>query len=146
MKSWISTNKLIGTTLIALAVLNSPPAHAKPAKTLPWRAAFQPALIEAKRTHKPLMVFFHASWCTYCHVMDDKTFPTTSVIAASQKWIPVRLDEDQNQAVSKKYQVNGDLPTILLLKPNGALAGRVKGFQSPTTLIKAMNAAYAKAK
>lgn len=146
MKSCPRRNLIIGTTLIALATLNSPQAHAKPAKTVPWRTSFQPALQEAKRTHKPLMVFFHASWCTYCHVMDDKTFPTVSVITASQKWIPVRLDEDQNQPVSKKYQVNGDLPTVLFLKPNGALAGRIKGMQSPATLTKAMNAAYAKAK
>lgn len=125
----------------------SRPPQAAPAKSaVQWRPTFQTAMQEAKRTHKPLLVYFHTVWCSPCKILDTKTFADASVIAASKKWISVKVDGDHAPDLDKKYKIDDNYPTIVFVRPDGTATRHVLGFQTPALLIKAMNAAYTKSR
>lgn len=131
---------------VALPLLATNTSQAAPAKSMQWRPSFQTAMQEAKRAHKPLLVYFHTVWCSPCKILDTKTFADVGVVAASKKWIPVKVDGDHAPDLDKKYKINGNYPTIVFVKPDGTATSHVLGFQTPALLIKAMNTAYVKAR
>ncbi len=118
---------------------------AKPAKGgIAWQKTMSSALKEAKRTGKPIMVDFHATWCGPCKMLDAQTFSNAAVIKESRRWVAVKVDGDKEPALVKKYQVRG-FPTVAFLKPDGTIAGGFEGFQDAPATVKMMKATHPKA-
>lgn len=79
------------------------------------------ALKKAKRTGKPVVLFFHADWCTYCKEL-SKTFYQLYKTKETARLIMLQVDvTTQNQdelSLMKKYKVLG-LPAVLFFTPKG---------------------------
>jgi len=110
---------------------SSPGAPAKRviAQSIQWRPSLEAAFAEAKKTGKPIMADFYADWCEPCQIL-DKAYEQPAMVAESRKWIPVKIDIDQNHFAMQTYNA-GSLPTIVFFAPNGEEVGRKVGFAVP---------------
>ncbi len=74
----------------------------------------------AQQQGKLVLLSISASWCHWCHVMDETTFSHPDVIRKiNEKFIAVRVDSDKRPDINRRYN-QGGWPTIAFLLPNGA--------------------------
>lgn len=94
----------------------------------------------ARQTNKPMLLFFTASWCTYCHQMADEVFTQQAVADLAARFVCVRIDADVEPAVCQQFRVQG-YPTVQFVSPHGAPLNRVVGKQPAQQFIAQMQAA-----
>ncbi|MCI4372213.1 MAG: thioredoxin domain-containing protein [Thermoplasmata archaeon] len=81
----------------------------------------------AKRTHRPILLDIGASWCHWCHVMDEGTYVDPEVgRLLAEHFIAVKVDRDENPEVDRRYQRQvgaltgeGGWPLTAFLTPAG---------------------------
>jgi uncharacterized protein YyaL (SSP411 family) len=84
-----------------------------------WRPWGEPALAEARRLGRPVLLSLSAVWCHWCHVMDETSYSDPRVIAAvNRHFVPVRVDSDRHPDVNRRYNMGG-WPTTAFLTPSG---------------------------
>jgi len=84
-----------------------------------WRPWGGPAFAEAKEQAKPVLLAISAVWCHWCHVMDETSYSDPAIIEhINERFIPVRVDNDQRPDVNARYNMGG-WPTTALLTPEG---------------------------
>jgi uncharacterized protein len=77
-------------------------AAEQPIEWHPWGP--EPFAI-AKRTGRPILLDIGASWCHWCHVMDEGTYSDGEVARLlSQHFVAVKVDRDENPEVDRRYQ------------------------------------------
>lgn len=101
---------------------------------------FQSGLKLARDQHKPMLVFFTAEWCHYCHQLANEAFVQDTVVETSRKFVCVLVDADAEPDVCREFQVRG-YPTIQFLSPRGVPLNRVTGKQPGYALVQQMQAA-----
>lgn len=101
---------------------------------------FSSGSAEAARQSKPMMLFFTAPWCDYCHQMAAEAFTHPQVVGLSERFVCVLVNAQAEPDVCRKFGVAG-YPTIVFLSPRGVALNRMVGKQPPTTLMVAMQAA-----
>jgi protein disulfide-isomerase len=110
------------------------------AADLTWQTDLPKALAQAQTEHKLVLLDFTGSdWCVWCKKLDAETFTQPEFAAyARTNLVLVLLDFPQskpqaddlkaaNKALSKKYEISG-FPTIIALKPDGAVAWKQAGY------------------
>ncbi len=95
---------------------------------------------EANRTGKPMMLFFTASWCHYCHQMEAEAFTFPQAVKLAGQFTCVLIDADAEAAVCQMFHVRG-YPTIQFVSPGGAPLNRIVGKQPGQQLVMEMQAA-----
>ena len=100
-----------------------PPFHFSPrpnrAHEIRWRPWSPEAFEEARREDKPILLAISAVWCHWCHVMDETTYSDEQVIRLiNERFVPVRVDNDQRPDVNARYNMGG-WPTTAFLTPDG---------------------------
>ena len=81
----------------------------------------------AQRTRRPILLDVGASWCHWCHVMDEGTYSDPEVARLlAQHFIAVKVDRDENPEVDRRYQRQvsaltgeGGWPLTGFLTPDG---------------------------
>lgn len=101
---------------------------------------FQPGLKLARQRQKPLLVFFTAEWCHYCHQLAGEAFVQDAVVEMSRQFVCVLVDADADPEVCREFRVRG-YPTIQFLSPRGVPLNRVTGKQPGHALVHEMQAA-----
>ncbi len=85
------------------------------------------ALIKAKKTHKPLMVYVKSDSCAYCEKMKKRTLSDKSVQKNIQGFIFVKADKNSKEA--KQYLPKTRYtPTIYFISPKFKVVNTVKGY------------------
>jgi thioredoxin-like negative regulator of GroEL len=101
---------------------------------------FAAGYTKAIREQKPMLVFFTAEWCRYCHQMADDAFRNDQVINLSERFVCILIDADDEPNVCRQFQVES-FPTIQFLSPRGEALNRVVGKQPGPQLMMAMQIA-----
>ena len=84
----------------------------------PWTAQ---TFTRAQSEDKPILLAISAVWCHWCHVMDETTYSNEAVIETiNERYIPVRVDNDERPDVNARYNMGG-WPTTAFLTPDGTL-------------------------
>lgn len=96
--------------------------------------SFGPEVLESQL---PVVVDFYADWCGPCKRMEPLLEKISAEFEGKVKI--VKLNSDENQPLSLKYQVRG-LPTLILFR-GGQEVDRKLGFQSEQDLNRLMSAA-----
>ncbi|HUY89843.1 MAG TPA: protein disulfide isomerase family protein [Pirellulales bacterium] len=94
----------------------------------------------ARDQHKPMLVFFTAEWCTYCHQMEAEAFTEEPVVKLAKQFVCILVDADCEPNVCHDFRVKG-YPTIQFLSPRGVPLNRVTGKQPARKLVIQMQAA-----
>jgi len=138
----------VGLAGVAVALLFFfPTAHApaEPSERIPWMD-YDPALL---RNSKPVLLFFTADWCVYCHKLEAITFEDKSFVDFfnSAGIVPVKVDltvrSPVTDAIRRRYQVVG-VPYLILLSPDGRELLRHGGYIEPDRLEKVLRKALSR--
>ncbi|MCI4346412.1 MAG: thioredoxin domain-containing protein [Thermoplasmata archaeon] len=81
----------------------------------------------ARRTNRPVLLDVGASWCHWCHVMDEGTYADAEVARLlAQHFVAVKVDRDENPEVDRRFQRQvgaltgeGGWPLTAFLTPEG---------------------------
>ncbi len=89
------------------------------ASEIAWRPWGEGAFGEARDVSKPVLLAISAVWCHWCHVMDETSYSDGEVIRlVNERFIPVRVDNDERPDVNRRYNMGG-WPTTAFLTPDG---------------------------
>lgn len=94
----------------------------------------------AREQQKPLLVFFTAGWCRYCHQMENETFTQDAVVQLSRRFVCVLVDADAQPQLCRDFEVHG-FPTVQFVSPSGVRLNRITGKQPARQFLAQMNAA-----
>jgi thiol:disulfide interchange protein len=95
---------------------------------------------QASREGKPMLLFFTAQWCEFCHQMANEAFVQEQVVGLSDRFVCVLIDADREPEICRQFQVRG-YPTIQFLSPLGLPLNRVVGKKPGHQLVMEMHAA-----
>jgi uncharacterized protein len=81
----------------------------------------------AKRTGRPILLDIGASWCHWCHVMDEGTYSDPEVARLlGERFVAIKVDRDQHPEIDRRYQRQvgaltgeGGWPLTGFLTPDG---------------------------
>ena len=91
------------------------------AHEIEWREWSPEAFDDAKAQDKPILLGISAVWCHWCHVMDETSYSDDEVIRlANERYVPIRVDNDQRPDVNRRYNMGG-WPTTAFLTPEGEI-------------------------
>jgi thioredoxin-related protein len=134
---WASVISFLGGCELAGPTSGKVGRVGKPAGTAPgfhflW---LDEAQAQAAAANKLVMLDFSTEWCVYCKKLDADTWPDSAV----QTWlknnvVAIKLDGDQEQHLVKRYGIRG-YPTIVFLKPDGSVAGKIVGYRPPEKFL-----------
>jgi thioredoxin-like negative regulator of GroEL len=96
---------------------------------IPWRTDFTAAQDEASKASKPRLLYFTATWCGPCQRMKATTWSDTTVEAALQKYVPVKIDIDEHPDLARQYRIEA-IPTMVLVGTDGMLVRSTTGGMS----------------
>ncbi len=90
-------------------------------ETIRWRSWGVDAFQQAQEANKPIFLSISATWCHWCHVLDEESFTHPEVIRRiNADFIPIRVDSDKRPDLNSRYNMGG-WPTVAILDPQGEL-------------------------
>ncbi len=106
---------------------------------------YRAALSEAKKTGKPIVFVFSATWCGPCQKMKKDVYPSEAIKPYHDKFVWAYLDADDkdNEKLAKQYGVGG-IPHIEIVDKDGQSLGKQVGSTSPETFAGKLKAAAEK--
>jgi uncharacterized protein YyaL (SSP411 family) len=88
-------------------------------ETIKWQSWDKAAFRLAEKTGRPIFLSITASWCHWCHVMDEESFTHPEAIRRiNREFIPVRVDSDKRPDINSRYNMGG-WPTVAILNAEG---------------------------
>ena len=126
------TRRLLALVLI-VAVAGTARAEAPSVAWQKW----DPALFErAQREDKYILLHMAAVWCHWCHVMESTTYRDPAIRQRiAEKFIPVRVDQDSDPALSYRYE-NWGWPATIMLDKDGNEIFKRRGYIPPELFAK----------
>ncbi|HEY5648261.1 MAG TPA: DUF255 domain-containing protein [Nitrospiria bacterium] len=90
-------------------------------ETIRWRDWGPEVFARSREEKKPIFLSISATWCHWCHVMDEEAFDYPEVIRRlNGDFIPVRVDSDKRPDINSRYNMGG-WPTVAILDAEGGV-------------------------
>ncbi len=110
-------------------LLNSKSTYLRDAALQPvnWFPYCKEAFEEAQEKDKPILIDVGASWCHWCHVMDEESYSDPEIAKfLNEHFVCVKVDRDEMPAIDRKYQEaiatitgQGGWPLTVFALPSG---------------------------
>jgi hypothetical protein len=94
-------------------------SHANEPRDIAWfDGSLEGAFIVAKRENRPVLIYWGAEWCPFCHTLKSTVFSRPDFIAKSRLFLPVYLDGDDDgaQKWGEVFHIQG-YPTLIVFDP-----------------------------
>ena len=132
--------------LTALAVVTPAFADNFPTGSPKFEKSYRSALSDAKKTGKPVVLVFSASWCPPCQTMKKEVYPSAVVKEYHDKfiWAYLDVDDNDNEKASKEFGVSG-IPHVQFLDASGKSVDKQVGSTSPEAFAGKLAAVLKKA-
>lgn len=112
------------------------------AQTIRWHKFNQQAFDLAGREHKPVLLDLGASWCHWCHVMDDSTYENPEVINyLSKNYICIKANQDKRPDLYAKYKDYG-WPATVIFHEDGRELLKEAGYFPPAEFLLLIQKTY----
>lgn len=111
------------------------PAPAAP--EIVWLTSTDDAAKKSAETGKPILIDFTAEWCGWCKKLDEDTYTDGWVRQEAERFIPLRVDVDKDQAFAQKFQISG-MPTIVFTDSNFKELHRFEGYKPAPGFLEEM--------
>jgi thioredoxin-related protein len=99
-------------------------ASAKASKEINWQS-YEAGIKKIKDQKKKGFLHFYTDWCTYCKIMNVKTFSDAKIIAyLNDNFIPIRVNAERQKNVAHKYGVNRFPNTWFLAEDSSNLSSQ----------------------
>ncbi|MBX3119330.1 MAG: thioredoxin family protein [Fimbriimonadaceae bacterium] len=96
-----------------------------------WYYDLDEAMKDAARSGRKIFCDFMASWCGPCKLLDREVLQTEDFKQEySKNFVFLKIDVDQQPAVSQKYGITA-MPTQMILDKDGNVLGKVVGYGGP---------------
>lgn len=96
-----------------------------------WASWSAEAFARAQSDNRIILINVVASWCHWCHVMDEETYANPEVAALlTEHFVTVRVDSDARPDVAERYRAWG-WPATAVLTPSGQRVLELRGYQEP---------------
>ena len=100
-----------------------------------WQS-YQSGMKKIADENKKGFIHFYTDWCTYCKLMNQKTFTNDAVIAfLNENFVPIRVDAEEQRGVARKYGVSS-FPNNGFIAEDQSEIGKRPGFIPPDLLLK----------
>lgn len=84
-----------------------------------WQEWTAETLARARAEDKPILLDLDATWCHWCHVMEETSYSDQEVVRlVIEGFIAIRVDPDRRPEINDRYN-QGGWPTTALLAPSG---------------------------
>lgn len=111
-------------------------------QSIQWQEFNQHAFDLASQQHKPVLLDLGASWCHWCHVMDDSTYENPAVISyLSQNYICIKANQDKRPDLYAKYKDYG-WPATIIFHEDGRELLKQAGYFSPSDFLPMLQKTY----
>ncbi len=105
------------------------PAHADEwnGAEINWRDA-RSGIYEAAHTGRPVIMVFHATWCTVCKRF-RQVFKDPAIVAASRDFVMILVDADKEKEINGAFvQSDGSyVPRTLFIDSEGNVSNKLVG-------------------
>jgi len=89
----------------------------------------------AKAEDKPLFLYFHADWCTYCKKLKKTTFADKDVLNyLNDNFISITIDTEKEKAFASQWGIKG-LPTLWFLESDSSKISNLPGYVGPEQFL-----------
>ena len=89
-----------------------------------------------KDKSKKIYINFFSDWCSYCRMMNEKTFKDKDVISyLNDNYIAIRVNSEKEPELANQYKVNG-LPSNWFVTEEGEPIGNQPGYVGPDDMLK----------
>lgn len=127
---------MIRALLCALALLVASPMAAEaatPAHAEEWNGAeinwrdARSGIYEASKTGRPVIMVFHATWCSVCKRFRE-VFKNPDIVTASRDFVMILVDADKEKEVNGAFQPDGSyVPRTLFIDSEGNVSDKLVG-------------------
>jgi len=100
-------------------------------------ASFDELLAKAAKDQKLVFIDGYTTWCGPCKMLAAKTFPQTEVgDFMNPRFISAQIDMERGEGpeLAHRYGISA-YPTMLILRPDGTLVGKVVGYHEPQPFL-----------
>ena len=129
---------LIATLFLSWTIINE----------ITWNRSLEEGLINQKTNKKDIIIYFGASWCAPCKIMEKKTFSSSKFIKYSKNFEMIKIYDDFKKgdktnydyynSTKEKFNIEA-IPTFLLIKRNKNQCTISGAYYDPEELIKQLN-------
>lgn len=100
-----------------------------------WAEWSAEAFTRAQDDRRVILVNVAASWCHWCHVMDERTYGDERIAGLlRERFVAIRVDSDARPDVAERYSAWG-WPATAILTPDGEPVMELRGFQKPDEFL-----------
>ncbi|MBI4162079.1 MAG: thioredoxin domain-containing protein, partial [Candidatus Aenigmarchaeota archaeon] len=86
-----------------------------------WLEWSKEAFELSKKENKPILLSISATWCHWCHVMDQNSYDNKDVAEfINETFIPIRVDTDKRPDINERYN-QGGWPSTVFLDESGQI-------------------------
>src|SRR5690349_2191070 len=107
------------------------PAEGEKKPQVEWQKWSDKIFEQAKAEKKLVLLDLGASWCHWCHVMDELTYSDADVVKILKNgYIAVHVDQDSRPDISSRYEDYG-WPATIVFKWDGSELAKRSGYIPP---------------
>ncbi|MDY6775149.1 MAG: thioredoxin family protein [Halobacteria archaeon] len=104
-----------------------------------WHSNYTEAKQIAQEKNKPMLLYFWATWCTYCEDYDQKVYTDEDVRNQLEDYVLVGVNMDRNDEVTERLKREYDAnypPQHVILTPDGETVTEINGYAKKETFLR----------
>lgn len=110
----------------------TPPVNPQPQQQQLIASSYSEAIRLSGEHGMPVLVFFEASWCSWCKKMKADTMNSPNVAGVMKNYILVYVDVDRDRQTARRFSVTG-IPAYVITNVQQANLKSGSGYKEPYT-------------